>query len=446
MLADRGFLLLLAGTLAAFANYAPLLSVVPLWAADGGAETGGVGWATGVTMAGTVAAQLCMGRLVRRFPLRVLFAAGALVLGLPTLAYAFSSGLDWVLAVSAVRGVGFGVVAVAGSALVAELVPEGQRGRAVGWYGVAVGLPQVCLLPLAVWCSQQAGFVPVFVVTGVLSALAAPLALKARPHTSFMHREDGRRRGVRAPDAVRGSGAGPGADRGTQGSGGAAKTRGGYRVLAGPWLLLVTAACALGGVTSFLPLALALPSAAPVALFVLSAAAVAGRWAAGVYSDRRGTGQLFAPCVIACAAGMAGLALATRDMSGTAAVAVASAAVYGIGFGALQNDTLVVMFERAGPGAHGQASTAWNTAYDAGAGLGSVAVGLLAQGLQLQGAFLVTAAAIVATVPQAWRERPGGRGRAARGGKSSGAAHAGGTRGGHDSAPRPYGANTQDCL
>ena len=172
----RDFLLLIVATLGTFSNYAPLLSVVSLWSAEGGRGHGGVGAATGVTMATTVGIQLVMGRLLRRYGLRRILAAGALLLGLPTFAYPVSSGLEWVLAVSAVRGVGFGMVAVAGSALVAELVPPGQRGRAVGRYGIAVGLPQVVCLPAGVWCAQQFGFTAVFVVTGAASVLAAPLA------------------------------------------------------------------------------------------------------------------------------------------------------------------------------------------------------------------------------------------------------------------------------
>ena len=389
-LGGRDFLLLLAATLGTFSNFAPLLSVVPLWSAEGGSGHGGVGAATGVTMATTVCAQLGMGWLLRRFELRHLLAVGALLLGVPTFAYLLSPALGWVLAVSGVRGLGFGLVVVTGSALIAELVPVGQRGRAVGWYGVAAGIPQVTLLPLGVWCAGRFGFAPVFVVTGVLGVLAAPLVVVM----------SGRRSGggpTRGSASVRGSAP---VRRG-------AGVRDRLRGLAWPPGVLAVAACALGGVTSFLPLALGGASvAAPASLFALSVAMVVGRWGAGVWCDRAGAGRLVVPCAVACALATGGFAVATGPVPEAVAVtgAVAAAVVYGLGFGALQNDTLVVMFRRAGPGGNGTVSTVWNLAFDAGTGVGAVAVGLLSQGLGVDGAYAAAAALMLMVVPFAVRD------------------------------------------
>ncbi|MEV0275788.1 MFS transporter [Streptomyces sp. NPDC050610] len=374
-LAGRDFLLLLAATVGTFANYAPLLSVAPLWSARGGSGNAGVGAVTGVTMATTVGVQLCMRWLLRRMSLRQVLVTGALLLGLPTFAYPLSTGLGWVLAVSAVRGVGFGMVAVAGSALVAELVPAHARGRAVGWYGVAVGLPQVLFLPLGVWLAEHIGFTPVFVAAGALSVLAAAAIKAQRP----------------------GQGT-PGGNRGAK----ADKVP--LRPFGRPFTVLITSACALGGVTTFLPLALTGSSAAPVALFLLSGAIVIGRWAAGFYSDRRGTGRLLVPSVLACVAGMGGFGLATASSGDAAVLAAVAGFVYGLGFGALQNDTLVIMFRRAGPHGHGAASTAWNMAYDAGTGIGAAAVGLTSHALGVDGSFTAAAVLILLAAPLALRD------------------------------------------
>ena len=373
-LGGRDFLLLLAATLGSFTNYAVLLSVVPLWSAEGGAGNGGAGATTGVTMATTVASQVCMPWLLRRFHLRVLLSAGAVLLGAPTFAYLLSSSLVWILAVSALRGVGFGMVAVAGSALVAALVPSTHRGRAVGWYGVAVGLPQVVFLPLGVWAARNLGFTGVFVVTAVASLLALPLVAAMT----------GRQSGRGGPAGA--AGRAPGGPR--------------LRPLTGPFTALLATACALGGITTFLPLIFS-GAAAPVVLFVVSATMIAGRWAAGMWSDRSGAGGLLVPGVVACALGMGGLAAATGMGQDGFGVAPAAAVAYGLGFGALQNDTLVVMFRRAGTAGAGTASTAWNFAFDAGTGIGAVAVGWSARGLGMDGAFAATAALIAVIVPVA---------------------------------------------
>jgi predicted MFS family arabinose efflux permease len=379
--AGRGFGLLLLVTLGAFANYAPLLSVVPLWSARGGAGNGGAGAATGVTMAATVAMQFAMGRLLRRYPATRLLAVGVLVLGLPTFGYLLSAEAGWVLGISAVRGIGFGMLTVAGSSLIAGLVPAHRRGRAVGLYGVATGLPQVLCLPLGVWCSEHLGFGVVFVATGAVSVLAAPLAWLITTRRAAAPEEPPER-----PAAAQRNAAVLG------------------RLLA-PLAALFACACALGGVTSFLPLAMPRGEAAPLALLVLSAAMIAGRWAAGVFSDRFGPGRLLVPAGLGSALGCGGLALAVGGPAGSGVWAAAAAAVFGAGFGILQNDAMLELFRRAGPDGNGLVSTAWNAAYDAGSGAGAVAVGVLSQGLGIEGALLAVAAVILAVSPVAGLSR-----------------------------------------
>ncbi|WP_347648069.1 hypothetical protein [Nonomuraea sp. B10E15] len=54
------------------------------------------------------------------------------------------------------------------------------------------------------------------------------------------------------------------------------------------------------------------------------------------------------------------------------------AALFGAGFGAAQNVTLVLMFARSSPSASGRVSALWNLAYDGGMGVGAVGFGLVA--------------------------------------------------------------------
>ncbi|MFG3256078.1 MFS transporter [Streptomyces sp. NPDC048172] len=376
---NRPFRFLLAGTVAVFGNLSLLLAVVPLWAEEGGGGHGGAGATTAVTMAATVAAQLCMGLVLRRTAARRALALGTLTMGLPAFAYALSDGLTWTLAVSAVRGLGFGMVTVAGSALVAELVPESRRGRAVGQYGVAIGIPAVASLPVGAWAADTFGYTPVFVVAGALGVLAAPLSASARgtlpPPERTREREQGRGRGRRGNDSL--------------------------RPFLTPWTLLFVSVGTFGSLASFLPLALTAPGAAPAGLFALSTALIAGRWAAGVRNDRRGgAGRLAAPSGLLCALGMLGFGAAGAVPEPLSLpLALLAGAAHGFGLGALQNDTLVAMFHRAGPGRHGVASAVWNSAYDAGFGTGALTTGLLSQSLNLplHATFLILTATLTLT-------------------------------------------------
>lgn len=403
-LRGRPFLLLCAVSCGGFANYSLLLSVVPLWAVAGGAGDAGAGATTGVLMLTTVLTQLAVPWLLRRTSHRAVLAAGALLLGVPALAYTASSYLPAVLAVSALRGVGFGMLTVAGAALLARLVPPERHGRAIGVYGLAVGAPNLAFLPGGVWLAQQVGFASAFVLAGILPlvAVATVLAMDAGPAAVPRVRTrpavvEPRPEPEPAPEPEREK-----------------ATRAGTAALAGPWTVMTGAALATGGLYTFLPLAVAHAGswAAPAALLAFGAASLAGRWITGLVGDRVGRGRLLVPGVLIAGVGLLGpaaaAALEATGPAGTAgpagiagAAAVAGALLYGLGFGAVQNETLVAMFGRAGPGGYGLASAAWNIAFDAGTGLGAVALGFVVEGMDYSAAFVAAAALVLACLPVA---------------------------------------------
>src|SRR5699024_6808527 len=145
-LRGRGFALLIGATAIGLSGFAAVLPLVPLWAARCGADEFGAGATTAVFMLTTVLAQLGMPWLLDRGAYRWAFPVGSLVMGLPTPLCALTTDLLPLVVVSGVRGIGFGMVTVAGTALAARLVPGKQLGRATAFYGLAVGVPQVFIL------------------------------------------------------------------------------------------------------------------------------------------------------------------------------------------------------------------------------------------------------------------------------------------------------------
>jgi predicted MFS family arabinose efflux permease len=261
-----------------------------------------------------------------------------------------------VLAVSAARGVGFGLVTVAASAIVAELVPPEQLGRASARYGLAVGLPQFVLLSAGVAAAEHLGFTPVFVVAGVLPLLGALTAA-----------------GIRVPRR---------ADRPGQVVVPRSRPPAWWPVLA-----MLGCATAQGGLITFLPLSSAAGTVA-LALLGTAAGALAGRLVAGELVDRRGWGgRLLRPGVLVTAVGMT-----VEALVGAGPLVVVGAVVVGVGFGLVQNDALTALFAAAGPQRYGSASAAWNIAYDAGTGVGAVGLGAVADPLGYAAAFGTSAA------------------------------------------------------
>jgi predicted MFS family arabinose efflux permease len=379
---------MLAASFAGFGGYALLLPVVPLWASTGGAAEFGAGATTGVLMASTVGTQLGVPWLLHRIGHRAVLAAGMLLLGAPTPLYALTPDLTLLLAVSLVRGVGFGLLTVAGSALIAELVPSTELGRASARYGLAVGLPLLVLLPAGVGVTQLVGFGPLFVLAGVLPVVA----VLAVPWIRLPHRE--------APTTS--------VEEIT-----AAQRWQMMRVSAGPWLAMWSCAVAQGGLITFLPLAVPEPAVlVPVALFATTAGALLGRLAAGELTDRRGmAGRLLPVGVLATATGMVVEMSAVSATGLLPAVAIVSgAALVGIGFGVVQNDSLVLMFGSVGATGFGAASAAWNIAYDAGTGVGATGLGAVAQPLGFEAAFGVSAGLLALILPTVLTSRHRARG------------------------------------
>ena len=133
---------------AAFLSWALLLPVVPLDVLTSGGSDALAGSTTAIFMGCSVLTQWNTPRALRRFGYTPVMVFAAIMLGVPALGHIMLDDAPFVLALSAFRGIGFGALTVAESALIAELVPKRFLGRASGLLGLAIGLAQLVGLPL----------------------------------------------------------------------------------------------------------------------------------------------------------------------------------------------------------------------------------------------------------------------------------------------------------
>ncbi|XRQ12524.1 MFS transporter [Actinomadura welshii] len=390
-LVGRRLALVFAATFTSLAGVFLLLSVVPMYAVSGGAGRTGAGLATTSLMLTTVLAELALPRLLGRFGYLPVFAAGLLLLGLPPLALIASSDMATIIAVSLVRGVGFGIAVVVPNALVAELAPPGRRGEALGLFGVTSGLPSVLALPLGVWLAERIGYPPVFIAASVLP-LVALAALAALPRHLAPASAQARETASGAPPAP------PAGKPREQSFGITAGLR--SPGLLRPAVAFGATAVAAGVLITFLPEAVPAGGVAAGALFVQTAATTTARWWAGRAGDRHGAARLLAPAVALAAAGIALLVLVPAP-----AAVFAAMLLFGAGFGVTQNASLAMMYERAPASGYGTVSALWNIGYDGGMGIGGVAFGVAATHAGFPAAFALTSATIFLTVPLAVRRR-----------------------------------------
>lgn len=349
---------LVGATFFALINYAALLPVLPMWAVEQGADTFAVGTITSGMMAATVAAQFLMPWLMRLVSLRSLLIIGAGLLGAPTPLYLLSDDFTWLMLVTLIRGLGFGLVVVAGGVLVTELATPGRLSSAASLYGFATAAPTVVGLAGGVWSAEHLGFSTVFWIVTATSLAGCACAL-------------------RLPGAVRGRFALPPLRS--------------VRAVLVPLALLVLTGSAFGAVTTFLPLSGPEPFAAATALLLASIALVLGRVAAGPVADRIGSGRIQFGAALSVAVGLACVAWSLEDRL---PLLLLGSVLLGGGFGACQNDTFVATVDRLRDRGAGTASTLWNIGYDGGLGLGAFALGIAVGAIGTPAAMLTLAAAI----------------------------------------------------
>jgi predicted MFS family arabinose efflux permease len=328
-------------------------------------------------MLSTVIAQAQMPRVLDRFGYRLLLAVGLLFLGLPAFFYyAGPPTLVAILAVTLLRGVGFGVATVVFAALMVELAPLGRRGEALGLLGVAIALPAIFCTALGLWLAERFGYGTVFLLGAIapLLGLAAVFGLRSVP---------------------------------TPRQGGAEETTGFFAGLGrGPllrvFLVFAATTTTAGVIVTFLPLAVALGSggvSAAGALLVVGIASAAARWWAGRFGDRRDPRLLLPPGLLAAALGM--VALPSGGV-----LLVGGSALFGIGFGLLQNATLVLMMGRVSQSEYGLGSTLWNVAFDAGTGLGAFLFGFVIAAFGYSWAFYLCAGLVTSALVLVRLDRP----------------------------------------
>jgi len=367
----------LLASFGALTSFYLLLSVTPMYAVSAGAGSAGAGLVTGSLMLTTVLAEFASSRLMRRYGYRAVFAAGALLLGGPVPALLAPHSMVTIVAVSILRGFGFGLSTVVVGALVAWSVPPERRGEGIGLAGVVACVPAIVALPSGVWLAQNTGYAVVIAITAV-SALA-PLA------------------------AVRwlGGPAGPetGPEAGTAQAGLAASLRSAGQLR--PVVIFGATTVSAGVVASFLPLAAGVPAGvAALGLFAQAVTATASRWWAGRRGDRHGHARLLIPGLLIATAGMTSLIWVPAP-----AVVIAGMGVFGIGFGITQNVTFALLIDRAPASGYGTASALWNLAYDAGYGAGPIMFGVFVARTGYPVAFALTGLLILIALLPAVRDR-----------------------------------------
>jgi predicted MFS family arabinose efflux permease len=355
-------------TVLGFASYCLTLASLPTYAVQGGARASTAGIVTAVLLVVTIAVQAVVPALTARFGQARVLVIGLVALGAPSPLYAVDDGLLWLSALSAVRGIGFAVLTVLGATLAAQVAPVERRGEAIGIYGLSIAVPNLIAVPagVALVLDGHAGWLAWLAASPLLGLAFVPTLVRAMP-----------------PAEV-------------QGRAGAGRTA--AMAALAPSVVLLVVTLAGGGLVTFLPIERPEGALATAALLLFGLTGAVTRWGAGLLADRLGSRRLLPAALGLGAVGL--VAVAAGLVAGDGWVLV-GAAVFGAGFGAVQNLTLLSAFARAGAGGATSASAMWNASFDAGTAAGALGLGIIAVGLGLPWTYVLTAALLVAVLPVA---------------------------------------------
>ncbi|GAB2503952.1 putative transporter [Corynebacterium atrinae] len=366
-----GFIPTLVAVFAAFASWALLLPVIPLAALEAGHGKALAGASTGVFMAATVITQLFTPAALRRIGYNPVMVFSAFMLGVPALGHLLGLEAWNLLLFSALRGVGFGALTVAESALIAELVPVRFLGKATGMLGVFVGVAQMVCLPLGLALADAFGFGVVYVLAAAIALVAAVMCLRIPRLKAASKRRPVA--DVDAPEAAT------------------------WKLVLVPALAVMSLSMSFGAVSSFLPAAVIDLDAGKGAviggllLSIVGGAAMVMRYVAGIIADRRGLpGLTMIPAQLVALVGV-GLMAATLAGEWSVWWLVVAGLLFGGAFGMVQNEALLSMFHRLPRTKVSEASAWWNISFDAGTGIGSFILGAVAAQAAYSGAYGVGA-------------------------------------------------------
>jgi predicted MFS family arabinose efflux permease len=335
-----------------FGGFHTLLSVVPVQAETVGGAAG-PGSATAVLMFATVAAQVTVWRAGRGVSDRSLMALGGLLLGLPAFLYAIDPPFGWLLVATALRGMGFGVLAVAVTAQVAALAADGTQGRAIGRLGLVTGVSGIVGSPLGLYLWER-GAVSAHLLGGVLPLLGLALALwqPAAP-----------------------AGAGPLTRHAPR------------RGLWGPVVGFAGATFAYAAALTLVPVYA--PPLAALAVLVVTASLTVSRWVAGHAADRWGPRPFFLTGLLLAGCGT----LAVPLVDGVAFYV--SAGILGAGFG-LTATVSFLLFAQLYPKGDAGPSALWNIVFDSGIGVGGLGMAALSTAFDYGTVLQVTGLIVIA--------------------------------------------------
>ena len=295
---------------------------------------------------------------------RVLIVSSTALIGF-SLLYAVITNVTLMLALVLVHGVFWSGLLSASAAYMTNLLPERRRAEGIGYWGLST-LAAVAVAPIVGFRIYNYGWLWLCVVSAALNFVMLMIATQLHDPSPPSTAPSERRNGFLE-----------------------------WRVLVVS-ITLALYSFGYGGITSFTALYADASGVTPKGLYLTALAIVilVTRPLFGHLGDRLGYRQVFVPCLVLIACGLGVLAL-----GGSRGLLIASAIVFGLGFGTAYPTYVGYVMKGVSAERRGAAFGAILAAFDTGIGTGSTSMGWVIQHYGFRAAFAVAAALAALALP-----------------------------------------------
>jgi len=351
-------------TFTVFVSAFQLLPTAPFHIIDLGGSTFASGLFLGfLTYASALSAPLT-GTIADRFGQRRILITSSVALALFSIAYAIIADYRVLLALVVVHGVFWSGLLSASAAYMTNMLPERRRAEGIAYWGLS-SVGAIAIAPTLGFWVYRHGWAWLCIEGAALNILMYAIAIALKEHDL---------QPVHHPHS---------------------KGLLEWRVLALSVSLFLYS-FGYGGITSFAAMYADANGVTPKGIYLTTLALVilVTRPMSGRLGDKLGHRRVFLPCLLLISLGLGILAA-----GGSRASMIASAIVFGVGFGTAYPVYVAYVMRDVSPARRGAAFGAILAAFDTGIGTGSTSMGWVIQGYGFQAAFGMATAISALALP-----------------------------------------------
>ncbi|MGH9309603.1 MAG: MFS transporter [Vicinamibacterales bacterium] len=359
------FFVMCGFTFTVFLSAFQLLPTAPFHILDLGGSTFASGLFLGFLTYSSAFSAPLTGAYVDRAGQRRVLIVSSLALAVFSAGYAVITNYRIVLALAVVQGVFWSALLSASSAYMTNMLPERRRAEGIGYWGLST-MAAVAVSPTIGFWIYKFGWIWLCVVAGTLNLIMASIAWSLEEHPAHPAAEHHERQGLLE-----------------------------WRVLLTSVTLFLYS-FGYGGITSFAAMYADVSGTTPKGIYLTTLAIVIlfTRPVTGRLGDAWGYKRVFVPCLVMISCGLFCLAV-----SGSRGWMIASALIFGLGFGTAYPAYIGYVMQDVSARRRGAAFGAILAAFDTGIGTGSTSMGWIIQRAGFASAFSVAAALSLLALP-----------------------------------------------